>query len=556
MTLSICIPTYNRLRFLKELVPSILCQLEGMQVGDVELVVSDNASTDGTADYLRSIDDTHLRWWTNEENIGGDRNFLKCVVEAKGEYVWLFGDDDLIPDDSVARVLNFLRRNNPSLLISVDYDVEPRLYGDYCELLADFGDNLVLTHTLISANIFKRELFDMDLAVEKLWVQYAHMFGVMSRMAGHAIGVMPRFVETRPVRAEFAKYPSCLCVKQAIYMWFLAKRFDLPRFRRRAIWNACNLPVEYAARVWNFMKRDTSVKIVIRVSDELGNQMFEYALGKYLSEILGCEMVFDRSHFLVLKNRTFLLDKFSGPTKIRRWGVLKELPFLLLWALKSKMGERCFKSIISCLGMRWIPVTNPFALQSDFDVDSVKSWHGTVYISGCYGHVPHMPDREALRRLFTLVGSPSGANQRYLDDMRSSESVSVHIRRTDYLLACNNAPALDVQYQRKAMDVVRGKVVNPKWFIFSDDIEWCRNEFADLDGAVFVSGNEDSPWEDIRLMSACKHHIVANSSFSWWGAYLGNSDGFVLYPSPWFNGLEMPASGVAVDWIPVPSRRI
>ena len=255
MTLSICIPTYNRLRFLTELLPSILRQLAGVPSSEVELVVSDNASTDGTADYLRSIDDSHLRWWTNAENIGGDRNFLKCVAEAKGEYVWLFGDDDLMPENSVMRVLDFLRKGNPALLVSVDCDVEPRLYGDYCELLNDMGDDLALAHTLISANIFKRELFDMDLAVEKLWVQYAHMFGIMSRMAGRAIGVMSRFVETRPVRAEFAKYPSCLCVKQAIYMWFIAKRFGLPRFRRHAIWNACNLPVEYASRIWNSMKR-------------------------------------------------------------------------------------------------------------------------------------------------------------------------------------------------------------------------------------------------------------------------------------------------------------
>lgn len=254
MILSICIPTFNRLRFLQEILPSILRQLAAVPVGEVEVAVSDNASTDGTADYLRSIDDPHLRWWTNDENIGGDRNFLKCVEKARGAFVWLFGDDDVLPNDSVVRVLDFLRRENPALLISVGRDVESRLYGDYRSLLKDEGDDFALVHTLISANIFKRELFDMELAHRKLWVQYAHMFGIMSRMEGCAIGVMSHFVETRPVRAEFAKYPSCLCVKQAIYMWFLAKRFGLPRFRRRAIWNACNLPVEYASRIWNFIK--------------------------------------------------------------------------------------------------------------------------------------------------------------------------------------------------------------------------------------------------------------------------------------------------------------
>ena len=252
MMLSICIPTYNRVRYLRELLPSILNQAD---TESVEVVVSDNSSSDNTAEYLRSINHPSLRWWTNDANIGGDRNFLKCVAEARGEYVWLFGDDDLMPEGSVSRVLDFLHGAKPALLISVDRGAEPRLYSDYCELLKDMGNDLAMAHTLISANIFKRELFDMNLAVEKLWVQYAHMFGIMSRMPGRAIGALPRFVDTRPVRAEFAKFPSCLCVKQAIYMWFLAKRFDMPRFRSRAIWNACNLPVEYAARIWNFMKR-------------------------------------------------------------------------------------------------------------------------------------------------------------------------------------------------------------------------------------------------------------------------------------------------------------
>lgn len=256
MRLSICIPTYNRARYLRELLPAILDRVD---VGEVEVVVSDNASTDDTAEYLRTIKHPDLRWWTNEENIGGDRNFLKCVAEARGEYVWLFGDDDIMPAGAVGRVVDFLGRHNPALLISVDRDGDACLYDDYCAMIKEVGDDILLAHTLISANVFRRELFDMNLAVKKLWVQYAHMFGIMSQMSGRKVGVLPRFVETRPVRAVFAKSPSCLCVKQAVYMWFLAKHFDMPRFRRRAIMAACNLPVEYASRVWNFLRRKFNI---------------------------------------------------------------------------------------------------------------------------------------------------------------------------------------------------------------------------------------------------------------------------------------------------------
>lgn len=252
MRLSICIPTYNRVRYLKELLPSVLDQADAE---GVEVVVSDNASTDDTAEYLRAIKHPSLRWWTNDVNIGGDRNFLKCVAEARGEYVWLFGDDDIMPAGAVKKVTDFLRQHNPALLISVDRDGDARLYDDYCAMLKDVGDDFLLAHTLISANVFRRELFDMDLAVKKLWVQYAHMFGIMANMSGRKVGIMPRFVETRPVRADFAKFPSCLCVKQAIYVCFIAKRFGMSRLRRHALLNACNLPVEYAARIWNWFKR-------------------------------------------------------------------------------------------------------------------------------------------------------------------------------------------------------------------------------------------------------------------------------------------------------------
>lgn len=250
--LSICIPTYNRVGYLKDLLPGLAAQIDAVANGKIELVVSDNASTDETADYLRSIHRDYLRWWTNETNIGGDRNFLKCIQEAKGDYVWLVGDDDLVAPDAVARVLKFIEERRPGLLIS---DIGSRsLSGEY----EDYRDYLVrecsraadaaLRHTLISSNVFLRSSFDMDLAVRSLRTQYAHMFGLMGRALGKVVATSG-IVSTRPVRADFAKYPSFLCVKQALYFLFLAKRFNLPRFRWYAFLNACNLPMEFGSRI-------------------------------------------------------------------------------------------------------------------------------------------------------------------------------------------------------------------------------------------------------------------------------------------------------------------
>ena len=111
--LSICIPTYNRLKYVKELLPIVLRQVDGMPDRLVEVLVSDNCSTDGTADYLQAMERPFLRCWTNEFNIGGDRNFLKCIKEANGVYVWLVGDDELICDNAIRKICDVLGREKP-----------------------------------------------------------------------------------------------------------------------------------------------------------------------------------------------------------------------------------------------------------------------------------------------------------------------------------------------------------------------------------------------------------------------------------------------------------
>lgn len=256
--LSICIPTYNRLPYLKGLVECLVKQLDAVMSGRVELLVSDNVSADGTAAFCKTISRSYFRWWTNATNVGGDRNFLKCIREAAGDYVWLVGDDDVVPPDAVARALGLLETERPDLLVS-DAEVESsgKAYAGYGEFLAENcrrDCSAALRHTLISANVFRRDCFDLAFAEEKLYTQYAHMFGLMKNLDGKVV-LTSGLIEVRPVRAAFAKYPSCLCVKQALYLAYLANRFDQTRFRRFAFFNACNLPVEYASRLKNWLAR-------------------------------------------------------------------------------------------------------------------------------------------------------------------------------------------------------------------------------------------------------------------------------------------------------------
>jgi len=250
--LSICIPTYNRLPYLKELMASLLPQVKAAGA-DVELLVSNNVSTDGTDAFCRGLECPSLRYWENETNIGGDRNFLKCIREACGEYVWLVGDDDLVFPEAVTKILSILKVENPGLLVLAEYEkASVSVYANYRDCLRAEKppkERFAIFHTLISANVFRRTLFDMAFAEKTLHLSYAHMFGLMKNLGTEKVCVCPSLMSTRPVRADFAKYPSFLCVKHAVYLVFLAKTFGLPRYRLYAVIKACNLPMEFGSRI-------------------------------------------------------------------------------------------------------------------------------------------------------------------------------------------------------------------------------------------------------------------------------------------------------------------
>ena len=179
-----------------------------------------------------------------------------CIAKARGDYVWLVGDDEELEENAVRSVCEILLAHAPDLVIAEGSDDRAmRTYGHYGDFLAETcrcSFRAALRHTLISANIFRRAVFDLDFAAQKLYTQYAHMFGLMIRLNGRVCR-LPHVIRMRPVRAAFAVYPSCLCVKQALYLWFLSGRFGKKRFKAFALKCACNLPIEYLSRLKNVL---------------------------------------------------------------------------------------------------------------------------------------------------------------------------------------------------------------------------------------------------------------------------------------------------------------
>ena len=144
---------------------------------------------------------------------------------------------------------------------------------------------------------------------------------------------------------------------------------------------------------------------------------------------------------------------------------------------------------------------------------------------------------ETIRAEMRLWSEPVGANRIWLDRIRQSNSVCLHVRRGDYLMPDPSGIAnrlCPISYYYRAVQFIRERLGNPQIYVFSDDWLWCREHLA-IEGAVLVDANgPEAVVDELRLMAACRHHIIANSSLSWWAAWLPNHpEQVVIAPQPW-----------------------
>ena len=131
----------------------------------------------------------------------------------------------------------------------------------------------------------------------------------------------------------------------------------------------------------------------------------------------------------------------------------------------------------------------------------------------------------------------NNANQEIGSLIRSSKSVSIHVRRGDYLTSKIYCNLGESEYYNNAIKYISKKDDNLQFLIFSDDSEWCKKNLKLPSNSIFVDWNRKSDsYIDMQLISMCKYNIIANSSFSWWGAWLNsNNDKIVIAPNNWFS---------------------
>lgn len=135
-------------------------------------------------------------------------------------------------------------------------------------------------------------------------------------------------------------------------------------------------------------------------------------------------------------------------------------------------------------------------------------------------------------------------------ELRTNNSVAIHIRRGDYInlewYTCT------IDYYVNAISYIKQKTKNPVFYFFSDDISWCKKHFCE-DNYKFIDFNKGfNSWQDLYLMTQCKHNIIANSTFSWWGAWLNsNPNKIVIAPFQWIKNKENSSQIISKDWVTI-----
>lgn len=258
---------------------------------------------------------------------------------------------------------------------------------------------------------------------------------------------------------------------------------------------------------------------VVRISDGLGNQMFQYAFAYALHKRTGVPVLIDPL-FWGTSLRKYQLEEFHITLTKRM--VCKAWDYLLGFGprngrrFKDRYRQNLIQKRYRLIQERQIMHYNETVMEQNEPCFYMGFWQTPRYFEDYY---------EDLQKEFTRRHSMSPDALAYLDKIKADVSVSLHIRRTDYVRG-KDSVTLDAGFYREALNRIREEIGDFRLYVFTDDKQFVRERFH-LQQYVLIEGVSDL--DEFELMRRCDHHIVANSTFSWWAAYLGDRKGGVVY---------------------------
>lgn len=279
----------------------------------------------------------------------------------------------------------------------------------------------------------------------------------------------------------------------------------------------------------------------VALSGGLGNQMFIYAFKVSMS----------------VQNKTLLFHPYARNSPqyghagyqldsifhIEKESLYFRVVLLLLsmyWHSIRVLGRKNKTMLLELIGIKEYCVPENFVYYSGI---TDRKYNKTLFRGTWQSEKYFMNVAKDIKKAFVFREDIISKRTRdVLNFIKKQNSVSIHVRRNDYLspnYAYGFGNICTEEYYLNAIELIQEQVDSPCFYVFSDDIGWCRDHIR-IEGVHFVDWNngKDS-WQDMFLMSSCKHNIIANSSFSWWGAYLNAFDGkIVIAPKVWWNGIE------------------
>lgn len=277
-------------------------------------------------------------------------------------------------------------------------------------------------------------------------------------------------------------------------------------------------------------------KKIVKFNGGLGNQMFQYAFGLSVSKKYKAEILFDFSYFEDVKSTSNVTTRFfeMGVFNVDCKPVKNEdLESIVYPDAKSKIKTKFKKLCPQLCGVTFVREKHSYSYDAKlFNNPNFKFYEGYFQNEKYFKNV-----RPELLKRFTLKEPLDEKNQEVLDEIKNTNSVSLHIRRGDYITLdyvnkIHGVCSLD--YYAKAIKYIAKKVKNPHFYIFSDDIKWVLENLKTEYPFTVVDFNQGKGHLDMELMKNCKHNIIANSSFSWWGAWLNqNPEKIVIAPKHW-----------------------
>jgi hypothetical protein len=283
--------------------------------------------------------------------------------------------------------------------------------------------------------------------------------------------------------------------------------------------------------------------IYSKIYGGLGNQMFQYAIGKSISIKNNIEFKIDSTRMKNYGLRDFVLNKFNISAaeatneEIGKFRINKYFDWI---AKKSfQMG---------------LNLNDKFYEKNEFLYDENVFLNNSIYLQGYWQSYRYFESiRGILLKEFSLSKPFEISNKLILNKIKDCNSVSLHIRRGDYVNNPKNNSLYNVvglDYYHRAIMYFNENVKNAHFFVFSDDLDWAAENLS-IGNSTYVNINSiDTPECDLILMKHCNHNIIANSTFSWWGAWLNESvNKIVIAPSNWMSNVSDTSELIPAEWI-------